>query len=218
MMDTGKKYYIVDTRGDYYKLNNNNNLVMAKDSSDATTFTIQEANARIGTGRKSHFYSILEAFDVVSPVIEVVPEETYSDSEYDTVKKPTMFDSLQNNWEEMLSNLCYMSSHMDEYQCNLKQMLSDVDKEICDLMHYLEFNDLDDCDMLKASKMLQERRRHRRKVKDEMEKTVLMRETFLDRAFETKIHQSLEVMEKMKERQYTPRKLNDLFQQQRATA
>lgn len=41
-----------------------------------------------------------------------------------------MFDGLQNNWEEVLSTLCYMSSHMREYQTNLNQMLSDVDKEI----------------------------------------------------------------------------------------
>ena len=98
-------------------------------------------------------------------------------------------------------------------------MLSDVDKEICDIMHYIEFSDLSDGEMLKASRMLQERRRKRREIKDEMDKTALMRSTFLDSAFGIKVQQSLEVMEKMKERQYTPRKLSDLFaQQQRATA
>ena len=125
---------------------------------------------------------------------------------------------MKNNWEEMLSKLCYMSSHIEEYQKNLNQMLSDVDKEICDLMHYLEFNDLDDRDMLMASKMLQERRRHRREIKDEMEKTSLMRDTFLDGAFGVKVQQSLDVMERMKSRRYTPRKLAELFQMQRASA
>ena len=98
---------------------------------------------------------------------------------------------------------------------NLNQMLSDVDKEICDIMHYIEFSDLSDCQMLKASRMLQERRRKRREIKDEMDKTALMRSTFLDSAFGIKVQQSLEVMERMKERQYTPRKLNELFDQQR---
>ena len=46
-----------------------------------------------------------------------------------------------------------------------------------------------------------------------------MKSTFLDAAFGIKVQQSLEVMEKMKERQYTPRKLSELFgQQQRALA
>ena len=141
-----------------------------------------------------------------------VEEQTsYDAPEYDEVEKPTMFDTLHNNWEEMLSSLCYMSDHMDEYQNNLKEMLSEVDKEICDIMHYLEFNELSDKDMIKASRMLQERRRHRREIKDEMEKTALMKSTFLDGAFGIKVQQSLEFMEKMKQRQYTPRKLTELF-------
>lgn len=216
MFDTGKRYYIVDTNGNYYKLNERNNLVMAKNSEEATTFSICEANAHIGNGRKSKFYSVLEAFET-APVIEITPEETYESLNYDVVEKPTMFDSLRNNWEEMLSNLCYMSSHMDEYQLSFNQMLSGVDKEICDLMHYLEFN-LNSADMIKASEMLRDRRRHRREIKDEMEKAAFMKEIFLDGTFGTKIQQSLKVKEKMKTRQYTPRKLDDLFKQQVVSA
>lgn len=218
MYDTGKRYHIVDTAGHFFKLNDRNNLVVAKNSSEATLFTLREANERIGTGKKSRFYSFVEAPQVSLPEPEPQIAETYEAPEYDTVEKPTMFDGLQNNWEEILSNLCYMSSHMNEYQTNLNQMLSDVDKEICDLMHYLEFTDLDDGEMLKVAEMLKERRCHRRQIKDEMEKTALMRDTFLDGTFGIKVQQSLDVMEKMKTRQYTPRRLNDLFQQQRASA
>lgn len=218
MYDTGKRYNIVDTAGHFFKLNERNNLVVAKNSSEATLFTLREANERIGTGKKSRFYSFVEA--PLVPLTEQEPQimETFEAPEYDTVEKPTMFDGLQNNWEEILSNLCYMSSHIGEYQTNLNQMLSDVDKEICDLMHYLEFTDLDDSEMLKVAGMLKERRCHRRQIKDEMEKTALMRDTFLDGAFGIKVQQSLDVMERMKTRQYTPRKLNELFDKQRATA
>ena len=217
MIDTGKRYYIVDTSSHYYMLNENNSLVAARDSSEATLFTIQDANARIGTGRKARYYSVVEA-----DVEHVRPEEpttktedVYRAPELDAFETPTMFDNLHNDWESMLADLCYMSDHIGEYQSNLNQMLSDVDKEICDIMHYIEFSDLSDCQMLKASRMLQERRRKRREIKDEMDKTALMRSTFLDSAFGIKVQQSLEVMERMKERQYTPRKLNELFDQQR---
>ncbi len=105
------------------------------------------------------------------PVSE--PEPTYSVPEYDEVLKPTLFDTLDNDWESTLSQLCYMSSHIQEYQENLNTMLSDVDKEVCDLLHFLEFNELDDPDMLRASKMLQDARRRRREIKDEMEKNSL---------------------------------------------
>ena len=221
MLDTGKRYYIVDTSGNYYKVDEKNSLVIARNSSEATLFTIREANARIGTGRRSRFYNMLEADVAPAPREIPIPEpvEAIEAPELDAFETPTMFDSLKNDWESMLTNLCYMSDHMSEYQNNLNQMLSDVDKEICDIMHYIEFSDLSDGEMLKASRMLQERRRKRREIKDEMDKTALMRSTFLDSAFGIKVQQSLEVMEKMKERQYTPRKLSDLFtQQQRATA
>lgn len=218
MYDTGKRYNIVDTAGHFFKLNDRNDLVVAKSSSEATLFTLKEANERIGTGRKARFYSFVEAPQVSLPELEPQIAETYEAPEYDTVEKPTMFDGLQNNWEEVLSTLCYMSSHMREYQTNLNQMLSDVDKEICDLMHYLELTDLDDSEMLKVAEMLKECRCHRRQIKDEMEKTALMRDTFLDSTFGIKVQQSLDVMERMKTRQYTPRRLNNLFQQQRASA
>lgn len=209
MVDMGKLYFIVDMAGNFYKLNKKNELVKAKDSSEASKFDIVSANTRIGGGKKAHFYTTIEA-PAEEPEYEV-DEQVYEAPEYDEVQKPTMFDTLNNNWEDMLTSLCYMSEHMDEYQKNLNGMLSDVDKEICDIMHYLEFNELDDADMLNASKMLQERRRHRREIKDELEKTTLMKTTFLDGAFAIKVQQSLEFMEKMKQRQYTPRKLDDLF-------
>ncbi len=208
-----KMYYIVDLQGNFYKNDPKGNLVVAKDSDDADLFTLRGANERIGGGKKAKFYTTMEA-----ELPKSTDEPVYEAPEYDVVEKPTMFDGLQNNWEEILSNLCYMSSHMDEYQTNLNQMLSDVDKEICDLMHYLEFSDLDSSEMLRVAEMLKERRQRRRQIKDEMEKTALMKDTFLDGAFGTKVQQSLDVMERMKTRQYTPRKLLDLFNQQRASA
>jgi len=211
VVDLNRKYYIIDLSGNYYKVNKKDGLTRVSNSSEADTFSILEANKRIGTGKKSHFYTTLEATSEESVLVDIQDEESYNAPDYDEIEKPTMFDTLHNNWEDMLASLCYMSDHMAEYQRNLNGMLSDVDKEICDIMHYLEFNDLNDTDMINASKMLQERRRHRREIKDEMEKTELMKSTFLDNAFSIKVQQSLDFMEKMKTRQYTPRKLTDLF-------
>ncbi len=205
-----KMYNIVDMQGNYYKIGAKGNLVAVKCPDEAGYFTIQEANKRIGGGKKSHFYTTVEANLLSAPE----PESTYNAPEYDEVDKPTLFDGLKNDWEATLSKLCYMSSHMREYQVNLSNMLSDVDKEVSDLLHFIEFNELNDSDMLKTSRMLQDARRRRREIKDEIEKTALMRSTFLDKEFGIKVHQSLEQMEHMKSRQYTPRKLTALFNEQ----
>lgn len=209
---TGRRFYIVDMSYNYYKLDEKGNLVVARDSDEATTFSIKEANARVGTGRKAKFYQIIEAPEIV--MTPVTKEEIPTAQAEEPENKSMMFDSLQNNWEELLSNLCYMSDHIGEYQDRLNDMLSNVDQEICDIMHYIEFNELTDDEVIMTGRMLQERRRHRRDIKDEMQKTALMRETFLDGNFGIKVQQSLELMVRMKDRYYTPRKLSDLFKAQ----
>lgn len=214
MINNGKRYYIVDMKGHYYKINSKGDLVVASGPEEAAKFSLKEANLRIGSGRKSRFYRVFEVHEVEAQADELMDEPVCDITDYETIENPTIFDPLHNNWEDMLSTFCYISNHMDEYRNSLNGMLSDVDKEICDIMHYLEFNELDDKDMLKASKMLQERSYRRREIKDEMKKTSLMKSKFFDNDFNIKVQQSMEFIEKMKSRQYTPRKLNELFQTQ----
>lgn len=130
-----------------------------------------------------------------------------------------MFEGYHYDWEGILSDLYYISQHMTEYQAKLSGMQSDVDHEISDVMHYLEFENPDDEGMLKSARTLQDLRRKRRKIVEEIEKTNLIRSTFLNRNFGTKVQQALGKMDKMKVRQYTPRKLTNIFtQNQEASA
>lgn len=213
MIDNTKRFYILDLSGDYYRRGSRAGLVRARGAEEADTFSLTEANKYI-SGKKGRFYSVIEAEEAHQDV----EETTYEAPELNQSNIPTAYDTLHNKWDELLTSLCYMKDHIGEYQENLKSMLSDIDKEICDIMHYLELNELDDEAMLKASKMLQERRRHRREVKDEMEKSALMKSTFLDGIFEVKVQQSLEFMERMKARRYTPRKLYELFDTEKLSA
>lgn len=57
-MNTGDKCYIVTTEGQYCKLNEHNDLVIARDHSEAVLFLRQEAETRISKGRKSYCYRI----------------------------------------------------------------------------------------------------------------------------------------------------------------
>lgn len=205
MMDTGKRYYIVDMSGNFYKNCGKQGLTQVRNSNEADLFTLREANERIGHGRKAHFYNIIEAEDATGSE----DSKTVSIGDTDT---PTLFDGLNNDWEGMLEKLCYMSSHLTDYQANLSRMLSDVDKEICDIRHCIEFEDLTDAEMLRVSKLLKEKLQHRREIKDEQDRTGMLQSTFLDEAFDIKVHQGLELMERMKHRMYTPRKLPELFE------
>lgn len=207
-MNTGDKCYIVTTEGQYCKLNEHNDLVIARDHSEAVLFPRQEAETRIGKGRKSRFYHIEAA-----PLFSVEVAESSAPKPEVCENTATMFEGGPYDWENMLSNLCYMSSHIAEYQTKLHEMQSDVDLKISDVMHYLEFENPDDESLLTSARTLQKLSRERREIKDELEKTNLIRGTFLDKAFGNKVQQALGKMERMKSRQYTPRKLTDLFTQ-----
>ncbi len=61
MTDTGKLYYIVDTHGNYYKETPGQGLTAVRSSAEADTFTLRAANDRIGSGKKSRYYHIIEA-------------------------------------------------------------------------------------------------------------------------------------------------------------
>ena len=207
-MNTGDKCYIVTTEGQYCKLNEHNDLVIARDHSEAVLFPRQEAEIRIGKGRKSRFYHIEAA-----PLFSMEVAESSVPKPEVCENTATMFEGCRHDWENMLSNLCYMSSHIAEYQTKLHEMQSDVDLKISDVMHYLEFENPDDESLLTSARTLQKLSRERREIKDELEKTNLIRGTFLDKAFGNKVQQALGKMERMKSRQYTPRKLTDLFTQ-----
>ena len=51
VIDTEKRFHIIDTSGNYCKLNEKNSLVIARDIAEATLFTFREANDRIGNIR-----------------------------------------------------------------------------------------------------------------------------------------------------------------------
>lgn len=56
MLATDKFYFIMDCNGNYYRTDSKNQLVIVKDETEADVFSFADANKRIGTGVKSHFY------------------------------------------------------------------------------------------------------------------------------------------------------------------
>ena len=55
MVDLDKMYFIVDMKGDFYKLGKREGLVRAKNKSEADTFSLVEANRHM-SGKKAQFY------------------------------------------------------------------------------------------------------------------------------------------------------------------
>jgi len=220
MLCHNEKVYIIDYEGNYYKVSGKKGKLKKVDTSvEASIFSRYEANRIISAqGKKACDYMTVEA-DIDE---NCVAEFDYNDNQIDfgeecyvsnsvNVERPTLFEFGNNNWENCISQLCYMSSHMDDHIYNLNIQLSVVDRKITDIMHYVEFYDLTEVDAISTMKLLKEYRTERRAIKDEIEQTELMQSTFLDEEFSIKVHQTLEYMERMKHRKYTPRELPELF-------
>ena len=208
-MREGALYYIVDKNVVYYKVGKCKRLIKAKSKQDADSFSLKEANEYLSDDRVGKF-TVIEAVD---ESLYYEPEEFVSEkTQYDLVEKEGFLDARFNDWEDVLSKLCYLGDNLPDYQNRLAEVLSDLDKEICDILHYLEFRDLDDSEMVRVCYMLQDRRRRRREIKNEIKKVSLMQSTF-NRDFRLKLKQNLSCMESAKNRRYTPRILGELFEE-----
>ena len=55
-----KMFFIMDSNGKYYRLDSDNQLVVADGKEDAVFFTYEDADMRIGSGKRPHFYQIVQ--------------------------------------------------------------------------------------------------------------------------------------------------------------
>ena len=58
--------FIMDGNGNYYKTNENNQLVVASDRDEASLFTLYDANQKIGEGKKATFYFTIPANEKIN--------------------------------------------------------------------------------------------------------------------------------------------------------
>lgn len=216
-----RMYYIIDGRGNYYRTNEEDQLIVSRDKENADLFELKEANKRINSGKKMYFYSILPA-DMESGVghvsalreesawveenvaSEVPKQEMHHTSEY-------KYDLEELDWKEYLLHFSYVVSGLKKYQDKLNSELSEVDMCISDLMHYLELYDLEDGDYIKAASMIKQYREQRRMIKDKAYMAECFQKTIGTNANLLKAKEALTHINKLEHRTYKPRLLSEIF-------
>lgn len=216
MTSLDKLYFIVDASGNYYRINNKDQLIMTKDRNEADVFSFMEANKRIGSGKKAHFYSVIpaeenEADEYVEEVKDMTVKEDNAVPNIAEVKSDFNYDLSQIDWTEYLNNFCHVASSLKNYHDELNNALSDIDLKICDVMHYVELYQLSDEESIKAVNLLKKLREKRRQIKDEMFRADNIQKGIGTSANVAKAKDCIKQIGKLESRVYTPRKLNDLF-------
>ena len=83
-----KLYFIIDSFGNFYRLNANKELVAAIDKRDACTFSYLEVHERLGSGKRSHFYKAIPADEADMPAREELETQTKSEAEMTEEETP----------------------------------------------------------------------------------------------------------------------------------
>lgn len=206
---SGKLYYITDTYGSLYALDDSNKLIVVNREEFATKFTLAKANniiQKVIKPMQRYQFVLKEATNTAAL------EEHYMDLGNEAYIT-TRFDDMDTDWIWEMDNLISFCSQLKQYRVNLNHMLSEVDKEICDIMHYIEFYNLDAAKGYKMYKMLKDCRLRRRKIKDEYEKVGMAITALANEDLIEKMKTALKQMKGLDSRLYTPRILTELFEE-----
>lgn len=232
--------YIMDGSGNYYMVNDANQLVVAKSWDQAGVFSIYDANQRIGGGMKAKYYHtipvddtqttetarndndiIVDFFEAKS--VQQDKEMTNVGKAIDLAHKQMIADETSEDdlfeyevekpdWNAFLSQYFRLVKHAKKSSGELAKQHSEVDKELCDLMHYIEFYDLTEEESLKAVELIKDARQRRREIKNEMTRVDYFHKTIGTSNFAVKVKECLDGMESLEERKYKPRKMASLFE------
>jgi hypothetical protein len=232
---THKLHYIVDGNGNYYRVNDKDQLVMAKDWRDAGVFSFADANQRIGGGKKSHFYSAIpiepdtvssvsdnDSKDIIRVLPEIsvqeagdseceVPMQVESLKETEDVELSLPYDLKRMDWEEYMLHFAYISSNVQNYKEELIEKQSELDLQISDILHYIELYDVTEAESARMVQLLKECREERRDVKDEWCRVDHFQRAIGNSSNVAKVKEAMKQLAKLEKRSYKPRKLKKMF-------
>lgn len=241
-MGTDSLYYIMDYSGNYYRINQADQLVAVPSEQDATVFTFAQANSRICVGKKAAFYCMIpikeetdetdeaeceavqieEKSDVNMPeeqeqseseeYISRVKELTYDEVTEQVEKNVTSYDLSEMDWVEYLTHFTYLVSGLKDYGDNLAKKHSDIDQKICDILHYIELCETNDKEAIDLVELLRVCRENRRDIKDELQRIEYFQNNLGTNANAAKAKQALKCIKGLETRKYKPRKYDELFE------
>lgn len=204
--------FIMDGSGNYYRTNEDNQLVVAATREEASIFTLFDANQRIGGGKKSTFYFAIpveenKSVEDKAQEIKQLPEKMNC-----TERCYNRFDIAHFDWIDYLWQFCYMASMVGKRSEELKKELSEVDQEICDMLHLVELYELTSEEEFRTVKLLKDARQRRRDIKDEMTRLDYFQTSFGTETNITEAKNVIKQIKKLDHRVYKPRQLPELFE------
>ena len=162
--------------------------------------------------RKYHIDSIDDGVGISGTEKDIIAEkDAIQDLHIDEVKKiidEDYKDTQLDKWESGIESMTEFVQDAETRKEYLSKEMSDIDKEIIDIQHYIEFNDMNAYQGWMAYKMLQNRLKKRRKIKNELQVLIQLGNCKIDSSMIGDIKNAIN---EMNNRIYTPRVLKQLF-------
>lgn len=162
--------------------------------------------------RKYHIDSIDDGVGISGTEKDIIAEkDAIQNLHIDEVKKiidEDYKDTQLDKWESGIKSMTEFVQDAETRKEYLSKEMSDIDKEIIDIQHYIEFNDMNAYQGWMAYKMLQNRLKKRRKIKNELQVLIQLGNCKIDSSMIGDIKNAIN---EMNNRIYTPRVLKQLF-------
>lgn len=199
------KQYVITDGVRYIYRNYQNKFVAAPGEAMADTFTLQQASGILSNSLPKQ---LRQGFRIQECIISDNHTGETKDKANDQDNTAANLDNIKI-WVNKIADFHGLVQEARLRRIDLLNQLSTVDKELEDCFHYIEFKSFNASQGYKACKMVKERRLRRRSIKNELD--VLT--AFLARNYgKTAASDIQDVVEKISQRTYKPRVLNELFE------
>lgn len=197
-------YVLADGKGSYIGWNNQR-YIETKAVKDIKCFESRDKASRVLSSsiaakiRKKYHIETME----VSPVKSV--------TDFEKIKSMTdkeIVDDKIGNWLDKVDNLLELIKSISDRKQELISELQKIDFEITDIQHYIELGNFNAYNGWLSYKMLQNRLRQRRKIKDELLILNAVGSTRIEAGSVENLHKAVNGLNT---RKYAPRVLNELF-------
>ncbi len=197
-------YVVTDGHKNYIRRDVNGKYVIARSRALADEY-IEKWKAEkilrnnITPKKRKKFYVKEEDVGIANVATEKDTDNVDGDKTYHS-----QVDTIYKKVEDIKNFIHGFENRKNE----LSSFLSRIDKEIIDIQHYIEFTDIEDDDALSTYKMLKQRLKLRRQVKNELSIIGHMRECKMEGSM---IDSLSEMILNIDKKTYVPRIMTNLF-------
>lgn len=199
------KDYVITDGSAYITYDQTQKSTLTTDVNKAKLFTYEKANNIIKHSlpvSEKRKYKVIHINDVL------FKSDTKDINVKSDISITNDVNATEIDWRDKVNGFSEFFSELQSHRDNLHNQQRENEAEICDIYHYIEFFDLNASQGYKAYKMLQNRLKIRRNIKNELSRIGIFFKSKPQEAIDGTLQKRINGLDHM---QYSARVLKELF-------